>query len=1051
MWLTRLALRYPVSTFLFALTIVLLGVVSFTQLPIDMLPNITVPMVTTVTYYTGASPLDMEQTVTRLIERSVSSVNDVDYVRSSTREGLSQIRVVFDWGANTDVGVVDCVQRVNRILSQLPDGITQPSVLKYDINNMPVCLIAVEGEMDQRDLYDLGYNVIEPQIEHISGVASAGVSGGRTREIHVTLDRNRIQALGLSPTTISTAVANSNLIMPSGDLKTGPFDYTLKTESRFNVVKPMEDLVVKSVNNVPIRIKDIGYVEDSYQEQTEIVRVNGKPGVMLRVLKMSNANTVEVVDNIIKGVPKLTGIPASLKLTVSFDQSVYIRQTISGLQREAMLGAVLAMIIIILFLRNMRGTLIILVAIPLSILITFILFRFGGVTLNIMTLGGLALAVGRLVDDSIVELEAISRHYNLRKPGQTRLDATLDAAKEVASPIFVSTVTTVIVFLPVVFLSGIPKLLFIPLTITIAVALFGSFFVSRTVTPLMCLNYLPPEKELDRTSSKFSDRMRVRFHDALERFEDFYEKCLRATMRHRKSLILGIAGFAACSFLLYFAIGTEFFPDQDESRFIVNFKLPVGSRYEETDSVARGIEKTILATIPEARVVLTDVGIPTGAKVVSSGGGGNTGSHSGNIQIGLVSPEERSRSVFTIAAALRKQLVKMSGVQVFVTPGGMLRSLMNFGTSAPIDVEIRGYDLNAGSALAKEIAAIMGTVQGASDVQISRDDNLPELHINIDRNKAGALGIDVASISNTINICMNGAVASTYTDPVSGNQYNILVRLDQDYRNQIEDLKKLTVATSSGQQVLLGNIASIEKKSGPVQIDRKYQQRLVEVTANVVGRDLGSVAEEIQQKTSGLHIPPGFEIAQTGNVEQQKKTFGDMGLAFALAIVLVYVVMASQFQSFLDPLIIMFTVPLGLAGVLWTLFLTHTTLSVTSFEGIIVMIGIVVSNGILLVDYMNRLRANGLELHEAVVKGGRTRLKPILMTSLATVLGLIPMAIGLGGESTQAPLAIAVIGGLTFSTFLTLFFVPNLYTVFEERLKHSRKDAEELPVEGRFH
>jgi CzcA family heavy metal efflux pump len=1036
MWLTRLALRYPISTFLFALTIVLLGFVSFSQLPIDMLPNLTIPVVTTVTYYTGAGPLDMEQSVTRLIERSVSSINDVDYVQSSTREGISQVRVNFNWNANTDVGLVDCVQRVNRIINQLPIGVSQPSVLRFDITSLPVCVVAVEGDMDQRDLYDLAYNIIEPQIEHITGVASAVVSGGRIREIHVTLDRNRIQAMGIPVQSVLTAVANSNLIIPSGDLKTGPFDYTLKTESLFNVVKPMENIVVKTVSGVPIRLKDIGTVDDSYQEQTEIVRVNGKAGVVMRVLKLSSANTVEVVDNVMHGIPKLTGIPSAVKMTVSFDLSVYIRQTISGLQREAMLGGILAMIIIIIFLRNIRGTLIIVVAIPLSILITFILFRFGNITLNIMTFGGLALAVGRLVDDSIVELEAISRHYNMRKEGQSRLDATLDAAKEVAAPIFISTLTTVIVFLPVVFLSGIAKLLFIPLTITIAVALFGSFFVSRTVTPLMCMKYLPPEKELDRTSKKFSDRIRVYFHDMIERIESFYETCLRWTMQHRKTIVIGIVLFSALSMGLYAFIGTEFFPDQDESRFTASFKLPVGSRYEETDSVARQMEKIILASVPETQVLVTDVGITTNTKTAAGiGGGGNSGSHAGNIQVGLVPSEDRHRSVFEIAADVRRKLAKMPGVQVFLNPGGILRYLLNFGSNAPIDVEIRGFDLETGSALAREIFQIVRSTQGAVDVQISRDDNLPELHINIDRDKAGVLGIDVAGISNTIYTCMAGTVASLYTDPISGNQYNILVRLNQDYRDQIEDLKQLTITTANGQQVLLGNIATIEKRSGPVQIDRKYQQRLVEVTANVSGRDLGSVAKDIQDKLDQLKVPQGFEIKQTGNVEQQKKTFSDLSLAFLLAIVLVYVVMASQFQSFIDPFIIMFTVPLGIAGVLWMLFLTHTTLSVTSFQGVIVMVGIVVSNGILLVDYTNHLRLSGLELHEAVIRGGKTRLKPILMTSIATVLGLIPMAIGLGGESTQAPLAIAVIGGLTFSTVLTLFFVPILYTIFEERFK----------------
>jgi CzcA family heavy metal efflux pump len=1010
-----------------------LGFVSLQQLPIDLLPNITIPAVTTVTYYTGAGPLDMEQTVTRLVERAVSSINDVSYVQSSTREGVSQVRLNFNWDANTDVGMVDAVQRVNRIMNQLPTGITTPSVLRFDVTQLPVCNVLLSGDMDPRDLYDLAYNIIEPQIEHIDGVASAQVTGGRIREIHVILDRNRLEALSLPVTTVLNAVANSNLIIPSGDLKTGPFDYSLKTESRFNVVKPMEDVVIKTSNGVPVRIKDIGTVEDSYQEETEVIRVNGKPGVILRILKLASANTVGVVDNVNKALPNLTGIPQSVKLSTAFDQSQYIRQTISGLQREALLGAVLAMITIMLFLRNMRGTLIIVVAIPLSILITFILFRFGNISLNIMTLGGLALAVGRLVDDSIVELEAISRHYNMRKEGLTKLQATLDAAKEVASPIFVSTLTTVIVFLPIVFLSGIAKLLFIPLTVTIAVALFGSFFVSRTVTPLMCLNFLPPEKHLDRTSQKLSDRIRVKAHDALEVLDDWYEQRLHWAMENRKKIIFGVVGFFFVSLGLFFFIGTEFFPDQDESQFTVSFKMPVGTRYETTNQMSKNIEETIRKEVPEMQAMVADAGVPSSRNAQSFGR--NAGSHAGNIQVALVPPDKRQRSMFEITKALRQKLTKIPGTLVLLNPAGILRYLMNFGSSAPIDVEIRGYDLETGSALAKQINEIVRSTPGAVDVQTSRDDNLPELRVSIDRNKAGVLGIDVANISNTINTCMNGTVASLFTDPVTGNQYNILVRLNEDYRSQIEDLKKIVISTADGQPVLLENIATIEKSTGPVQIDRKYQQRLVEVTANVSGRDLGSVANDIRAKIGMITIPLGFEVVLTGNVEQQQKTFRDLAMAFGLAILLVYVVMASQFQSFIDPFIIMFTVPLGIAGVLWTLFLSNTTLSVTSFQGVIVMVGIVVSNGILLVDYTNHLRASGLELHAAILRGGRTRLKPILMTSIATVLGLIPMAIGLGGESTQAPLAIAVIGGLTFSTILTLFFVPLLYVVFEERFK----------------
>lgn len=1046
MWLTRLALRYPISTFLFAATILVFGFVSFSQLPVDLLPNITVPQVSAITYYTGAGPLDMEQTVTRLIERSTTSVNDVNFVQSNTREGVSQVRITFNWDANLDVGMVDVVQRVNRIMNQLPTGVSQPTVLRFDVTTLPVCNLAVSGDIDQRDLYDLAYNVIEPQIEHISGVASASVLGGRIREIHVTLDRDRLEALHLPVTTVLTAVANSNLIIPSGDLKTGQFDYSLKTESRFNVVKPMEDIVVKTVNGVPVRVRDIGRVEDSYQEQTELIRIDGKPGLTMRVQKLANANTIEVVDNVLMAIPKITGIPQNVRVSLTFDQSQYIRQTISGLEREALLGATLAMLVIMLFLRNMRGTLIVIVAIPLSILITFVWFRFGGSTLNIMTFGGLALAVGRLVDDSIVELEAISRHYNQRREGMTKTQATLDAAKEVAAPIFISTLTTVIVFLPVVFLTGIAKLLFIPLTITIAVALFGSFFVSRTVTPLMCLNYLPPEKHLDRSSTKLPDRMRVWSFDFLEKLDVWYEGRLTSVLTHRRYVIWGVLGLFVVSLGLLWFIGSEFFPDQDEGQFTITLKCPVGTRTEETQKVVERVETIIQSNVPETQAIISDIGVPS----ARSGNtfGRNSGSHAANMQVALVPVDQRTRDVFKIVKALRPKLAAVPGVTMYLSTGGFLKYLFNFGSNAPIDVEVRGYDLDQGAALANQVAAIVKSVPGATDVQVSREDNLPEIRVAIDRTKAGTLGINAADISNTISTCINGSVASLYTDPVSGNQYNILVRLDEQDRSNIDDIKNLIVGASGGQQIRLANIASVERAASPVQVDRKYQQRIIDVTANTQDRSLGDVAADINARLATLTIPAGFEVRLTGNVEQQQKTNRDMLLAFSLAILLVYVVMASQFQSLLDPFIIMFTVPLGLIGVFWMLALTGTTLSVTSAQGIIVMVGIVVSNGILLVDYTNHLRQRGLELHDAVLRGSRTRLKPILMTSIATVLGLIPMAIGLGGESTQAPLAIAVIGGLTMSTVLTLFFVPVLYTIFEEHFKRELRHAPDFANEA---
>jgi hydrophobe/amphiphile efflux-1 (HAE1) family protein len=1046
MWLTRLALKYPISTVLIGFTILVLGIVSLTQLPIDLLPNVSIPVVTTVTYWTGASPMDMEQAVTAIEERGISSVNDVNYIQSSTREGVDQIRVNFNWGADVDVGLVDVIQRMNRTLTQLPTGIQQPISLRFDINSVPVITLAISGQMDQRDLYDLAYNTIEPQLEHLTGVASAQVTGGRIREIHIVLDRDRIQANLLPISSVITAIQNSNLIVPSGDLKSGVFDYALKTESLFNVVAPIGDIVLSDSNGVPVRIRDVARIEDSYQEQTETIRVDGKPGIVLRVQKLASANTVDVVDNIIKDIPTLTGIPPNIHIALTFDQSLYIRQTINGLSREALIGALLAMAIIMIFLRNIRGTIIIIVAIPMSILITFIMFRFGNVTLNIMTFGGLALAVGRLVDDSIVELEAISRHYNNPKPGETKIQQTLAAASEVATPIFVSTLTTVIVFLPVVFLTGIAKLLFVPLTLTIAVALFGSFFISRTITPLLCLRFLPPEKEMKRESRKLSDRMRVFFHDLIDRIDSGYQRMLEWALGHRKLIIIGILCIAVASGFLFKFIGTEFFPDQDESVFTVTIKAPVGTRIEETSKTVDSIESLMRRNIPEINAMVTDVGVPSS----KSGNffGRNTGEHAANIQVSLVPPDQRQRTIFQVMDAIRPKINNYLGASVIVSASGFLRFLLNFGSLAPIDIEIRGFDLDKGAQLSNEVMAAVRSTQGAVNAVSSREDNLPGLRVDIDRQKAGILGISVAQISNTISSAIDGTVASLYSDPVNGNQYNILVRFDEKYRSSIDDLKKLLLTTPSDSLVQLGEIATITQDASPVEIDRKYQQRIIDVTAEASGRDLGSVAADIQAKLDKIVLPPGFEMKLGGNVEQQQQTFAGLSLAFALAILLVYVVMASQFQSLIDPFIIMFTVPFGVVGVLWALFLTGTTLSVTSFQGIIVMVGVVVSNGILLVDYTNHLRMKGEDLHRAVIDGGRTRLKPILMTSIATVLGLIPMAMGLGGEKTQAPLAIAVIGGLSLSTLLTLFFVPTLYTIFEERFRKKIETPEERLHEG---
>ncbi len=1042
MWLTRLALKYPISTLMGSIAIFVLGLVSFLQLPIDMLPNIQIPVISVITYYNGASPIDMEQSVTVPLERAVSSTNDISYVESRTREGVSQLFCYFNWGTNTDVGLVSIIQEINRELELLPPGVQQPIALQFDISNIPVCTVVLSSNLGGRALYNLAYNVIEPQLEHLPGVAQAAVMGGKIRQINILINRNKLDALNIPLQAVTSAVANSNLILPSGDLKTGFYDYTLTTNSQFNLVKPMENIVIKDVHGDPITVGDVGKVEDSYQELTEVLRVNGKNGVVLRVQKSPNANTVQVVNEIIKELPKLQGVPKSVKSSVAFNQATYIEQSVSGLEQEAIVGALLATIVILLFLRDFRSAVVVFTAIPLSILVTFIFFRFSANSLNIMTLGGLALGVGRMVDDSIVELENISRHFDLMGTSLvSRMQATLDAALEVAGPVFISTLSTVIVFLPVIFLSGIAKLLFMPLVLTISVALFASFFVSRTVTPLLCYKIIRPESEKGTDPEKYMGRLKASLKNFFDGVDNGYQKIISTSLVHRKPIIFGVLGFALLSFILFKFVGTEFFPATDESQFTVSLKLPVGARVEQTVDYVKKVEAVIRKSVPELKTIISDIGVPSekSGNLFSQ----NAGEYAANLDVELVSPSRRKRSEEQIMDALRPRLMAMPGAKMYLAPGGFLHFLLNFGSNAPIDIQIVGYDLNTGMKLARQVDDIVRTTPGATDVQISMDPDMPELEVKVNRKKAGALGVSVANVANTVTTAMDGTVASQYTDPQSGDQYNILVRLEKKDRNDISDLGDLMVPSTNDSLVQLRTVANIVMKTTPVEIDREYQQRIIDVTANVAGRSLGNIASDIQQRLDKIKVPSGFQIQQAGNVQQEQSTFSSLSIALLLAIILVYMVMASQFQSLADPFIIMFSVPLGLVGVVWALFLTNTSLSVTSFEGVIVMVGIVVSNGILLVDYINRLRKRGMELHEAVILGGRTRLRPILMTSLATVVGLIPMAIGMGGDKSQAPLAIAVIGGLTVSTFLTLIFVPTLYTVFEEKFRRDLKPEED--------
>jgi CzcA family heavy metal efflux pump len=1052
MWLTLLALRNRIGILMVSLAMVILGLTSLQRLPVDLFPQIQVPVAFVGVIYKGAPPLDIEQSVVYPIEKAVSSASNVEHVESFSKQGLGAVQIWFNWGADINVGQMEVMQRITQILNSLPPGILQPFIVKFDVSNIPVSIVSVASdELDERALYDLAYNTIAPQIEQIANVAAATVEGGKIRQININLDPALLSARGLSILDVVKSVKASNLILPSGDIKAGNLDYNVFTNNQFRTVEPIQDVIIK-VNQLgnPVRVRDVGTVTDSSDIQTNIVHADGAKSVFLRVNKQPIANTVAVVDALRAAIPKMFGIPEGVTLGISFDQSLYIRQSIQNLIEQALHGSLLAAAVIFIFLRNLTSTVIVSVAIPLSMLVTFIVLYFTGQTLNVFTLGGLALGIGRLVDDSIVELENIQRHLNANT---NRWNSILDAAREVAMPIFASTVTTVVVFLPMFFVVGVARLLLIPLTVTIAIALFTSFLVSRTVTPALCYKFLKPEREawqsMPRWLATLMEWSRSRY-DSLDRS---YEDSLRWVLTHRRIFIIAVLLIFIGSLTLIPKIGTEFLPVSDESQFRIGLRAPVGQRVEKTEQQVTEVERVLRANIPdtELETIVSSTGILSQGR--SSLFNPNTGPHTSSIQVYLVDPGKRTRTQVEIMNDVRPKITQLfPGVSMYFDPGGLVKRVTSFGSQKSIDVEIYGYDFEKARTVIRQVEETMHKIPGMADIEVSREENYPEVNLTVDREKAALLGISETDVANAVLFSLNGNGQTDpiiYTDPQNGNEYYISAWLAEEHRKNLTDLENILLTTKVGEPVLLKNVASLKLNAGPVKVDRKYFQRVIHITANPTTRTLGEIAEDLESAFAQIQLPAGFRLKLAGQIQQQRETFQGLQFAIIMALLLVYMVMAAQFKSLIDPFIIMFSVPMGFPGVILILFLTNTTLSTTSMMGIIMMFGIVVSNGVLLVDYTNVLRGRGESLHHAVMTAARTRLRPILMTSLATVFGLLPMAIGLGtGGETNAPLARAVVGGLSLSTLLTVFLIPTMYVMLEERFPRRTEEEREHYLMG---
>jgi len=1048
---TKAALRNPVAVLMFCFGLLLLGGLSLERLPVDLFPRLSVPVIIIGTSFPGASPENVEQNITIPMERAVAQAWNVDSVTSSTRQGLSVVQVWFRWGSDIDAALLDVQQQVQAITDQLPEQARPPMVVKFDLSSLPVSFVSVKSpSLDERALFDLSQNVIIPQLSSVPGVASATASGGRRRQINVDLDPTVLRQTGLSLLDVERAIKNANVVVPSGSLKSGQMDYDVFSNTQFRDTTELENLVVAMTGGssegakgeftqregqIPIRVKDLGEVVDSHREQSQIVRVGGERAVYLKVYKQPGANTIDTVDALRKRLKKLHNVPVGVELEVTFDQSNYIKNAIKSLRHEALLGTVLAMLVVLIFLATVSGTLMVGLSLPLSVLVTLAALYFSGETLNVFTLGGLALSVGRLVDNAIIVVESIHRHHHEGKPP---LQAALDGTREVAAPIFAATLTTVIVFAPVWFLSGISKYLFSPMGLTIGVSMFASWAVSLTVIPVLARRFAPKPKAEGEASrlSQLGTAMYARVERVLAATEARYERWLVAVMGAKVKLFIFVGLAFAGSLVLAGQLGADFFPPIDEGEFTMAFRAPIGTRVEESEKIAKRLEEIVREVVPsgDVKTVLASVGAPkNGLRAMLAS---NSGSHAGKVRVELTPPQERKHGVeHYIALARSKAKEELPGVALMFSPRGSVREIINFGYRAPIVVEARGYDAKIGSELAGEIERAMKTIPGLADVKSIRQDDHPNLQVTVDRQRASRFGITQNDVARVLlgSVFGNTSRPPFITDPVTGVNYEIITRLAPRYRDDLRSLGEIALQ-HEGKPILLRSIADISRIVGTVEMQRRDQERIAEVTANVSpGADVGTVSAAIRQKLADIKLPTGFTVSLKGQSEEQEKSTKSLVFALLFALTIVYMVMAAQFRSLLHPLVIMVTVPLGLVGVFVALYITNTSLSSTSMMGIIMMVGIVVANGILLVSYANMKREEQASPEEAAISAGRVRLRPILMTSLSVILGLIPMAIGGPGSETYAPLARAVMGGLIVSTGLTLFVIPVLYVMIERR------------------
>jgi HAE1 family hydrophobic/amphiphilic exporter-1 len=1044
MSIPRTAIERPVTMFMTSGVIVLLGVMSLTRLPVDLLPDITYPSITVRVGYGGVGPSEIEELVVRPLEQQLAAVPGLEQINSTASEGSGSVRLSFAWGTNLSEAADEVRTRVDRVRGRLPQEADPASIQKFDSAASPIMGIGVEGNYDRVTLREIAENDLIPRLERVEGVAAATVQGGLRRQIHVELSKEKITALDLSVDRVITTLRTENQNVPLGEVDEGDTTYLLRSQGQFQSLEQIKDLVVLTKGGVPIYLRDIAEVRDTTEDLRSFTRINGKPGVRMQVAKQSGKNTVAIAAAVRTEIDRINREIPNVRLTLLDDQSKFIERSIGAVREAVYLGAFLVVAIIFVFLRNLRSTLIICTSIPISIVGTFALLDFSGMTLNTMTFGGLALGVGMIVDASIVVLENTFRHMEMGKP---RMQAAIEGSEEVWSAILASTLTHVAVFVPLLFLSGVSSILFVQLSIVVMFSLSMSLFVAVTVVPVLCsrLLKLPPPVEARTGVLGALFTRSERFFDGLD---EAYRRALHVALQHRPTVLLTAVGATAIAFALLPTIPTELVPQTDEGEVSVSARMPTGTRIERAEQIALRLEELVLAHVPEA------------TSVISSAGGGGFGPGMGgsastvNVNVKLRPKDERTRTSDQIATELRRVIVGLPGTAITTRASGgnmqLTRALGGGGMGggpggdSRLAVEVRGEDIDESRRIAQDVLEVLRGAQGdgIANPQVGREEGRPELTIRVDRPKAALLGLSVSGVANTIRTNIGGTQAAFYRE--RGKEFPIIVRLREADRERADSVNDVLISTPQGQVLQAKNLLDLRPQTGPTQIERKNQQRILRVNAELeAGTVLGDAVKAVQGRLPQVQVPMGFSVGFGAEVEQQAQAFRQLQVLLILGVFLVYAVMASQYESLRDPFIVMFSVPVAAIGVVAALKLTSTSLSLQAYIGIIMLAGIVVSNAILLVDYTNVLRRrDGKPLREAVELAGRTRLRPIIMTTLTTILGLVPMSLAIGdGAELQAPLARVVIGGLTASTLVTLVLVPAVYTLFEEGLPGLRKGA----------